>query len=56
MPLPQLLLFLVGLLGWAFWIIAVGDLVTRKADDFQRGSKRLWLAGLLIVPVITGLI
>ena len=56
MPLPQLVLFLVGLLGWAFWIIAVGDLVTRKADEFQLGSKRLWLAGLLIVPVITGLI
>ncbi len=56
MPLNELLIFLVGLVGWAAWIIALGDLLSRAASDIQRGSKRLWLLGLLAVPALSGLV
>jgi general nucleoside transport system permease protein len=54
MPLNDLLLYLVALAGWAAWIIALGDVLVRNTDDIKRGSKRLWILGLLAVPVVTG--
>jgi simple sugar transport system permease protein len=48
--------FLVGLLGWAVWTVALGDGLSRSKTDFLRGSKRLWILGLLAVPTISGVI
>ena len=56
MPLNQLLIFLIGLIAWAAWIIALGDVLSRSGSEFQRGSKRLWLLVLLVIPVLTGLV
>jgi simple sugar transport system permease protein len=52
----ELLRFLFTLVCWAAWVIALGDAMSRQAGAFKVGSKRLWVAGLLIVPVVSGLV
>lgn len=56
MPLRDLLLLLLTLTFWVVWVIALGDVVGRPAGRFRRGPKGLWLAGLLALPVVSGLI
>ncbi|MCB0230770.1 MAG: ABC transporter permease [Anaerolineae bacterium] len=56
MPASQLILFLAGLILWAIWIAALGDLVSRDPGEIKRGSRGLWLVGFLALPVITGII
>lgn len=55
MPTSQIVLFLIGLICWAIWIAALGDLISRDPGDFKRGPRWLWLAAFLALPVVSGI-
>ncbi len=56
MSLTSFFILLIVLLFWAVWVIMLGDAASRKAEDFRRGSRQLWLGALLLIPVLSGLV
>ena len=56
MPASQITLFLVGLIFWALWIVALGDLISRDPGEIKRGPRWLWFVAFLALPVITGIV
>ncbi|MEZ4770454.1 MAG: ABC transporter permease [Caldilineales bacterium] len=55
MPASQIILFLAGLIFWAIWIAAFGDLVSRDPAEIKRGPRWLWFVAFLALPVISGI-
>ena len=54
MPASQIVLFIAGIIFWAIWIAALGDLVSRDPGEFKKGPRWLWFVAFLAIPAATG--